>query len=109
MAPKREQPHKSSLLVHNIDPLLVDSQGIGNHFSGLKGLDAMKMFLAESWQDRSEIIEVLNPFDGKIVDTVPMASLSDVEAALAAASKGTLPIRRLSGFDRSKILKRAAD
>jgi len=69
----------------------------------------MKMFLAESWQDRSEKIEVLNPFDGKIVDTVPMASLSDVEAALAAASQGTLPIRRLSGFERSKILKRAAD
>jgi acyl-CoA reductase-like NAD-dependent aldehyde dehydrogenase len=69
----------------------------------------MKMFLAESWQDRSEKIEVLNPFDGKIVDTVPRASLSDVETALASASQGTLPIRRLSGFDRSKILKRAAD
>ena len=57
----------------------------------------MKMFLAENWQDRLEKIEVLNPFDGKIVDTVPKASLRDVEIALTSASQGTLPIRRLSG------------
>ena len=49
----------------------------------------MKMFLAESWQDRSEKIEVLNPYDGQTVDTVPRASLSDVETALKAASQGS--------------------
>ena len=49
----------------------------------------MKMFLAESWQDRSEKIEVLNPYDGRTVDTVPRASLSDVDTALKAASQGS--------------------
>jgi len=69
----------------------------------------MKMFLAESWQDRLEKIEVLNPYDGQTVDTVPKASLGDVETALKSASQGTQPMRKLSGFDRFKILKRAAE
>ncbi|HEU0005376.1 MAG TPA: aldehyde dehydrogenase family protein, partial [Terriglobia bacterium] len=69
----------------------------------------MKMFLAESWQDRLEKIEVLNPYDGQTVDTVPKASLGDVETALKSASEGTQPMRKLSGFDRFKILKRAAE
>jgi acyl-CoA reductase-like NAD-dependent aldehyde dehydrogenase len=69
----------------------------------------MKMFLAENWQEGLQKIEVLNPYDGKVVDTVPKASLRDVEIALTSACQGALPIRRLSGFERSKILKRAAD
>lgn len=69
----------------------------------------MKMFLAESWQDRPEKIEVLNPFDGQAVDTVPRASLDDVETALKSASHGIQPMRKLSGYDRCKILKRAAE
>lgn len=69
----------------------------------------MKMFLAESWQDRPEKIEVLNPYDGITVDTVPRASLGDVETALKSASLGSQPMRRLSGYDRSRILKRAAE
>jgi acyl-CoA reductase-like NAD-dependent aldehyde dehydrogenase len=69
----------------------------------------MKMFLGESWQDRSEKIEIVNPYDGQVVDTVPKASLSDVEIALKAAAHGIQPMRRLSGYDRSKILKRAAE
>ena len=69
----------------------------------------MKMFLAESWQDRLEKIEVLNPYDGQTVDTVPKASLGDVETALKSASQGTQPMRKLSGFDRFKILQRAAE
>ena len=69
----------------------------------------MKMFWLRVGKIVLEKIEVLNPFDGTIVDTVPKASLSDVETALTSASQGTLPIRKLSGFDRSKILKRAAD
>ena len=69
----------------------------------------MKMFLAESWQDRSSKIEVVNPYDGQTVDTVPRASLDDVEAALKAAYQATGVMRKLSGFDRFRILKRAAE
>ena len=41
----------------------------------------MKMFLAESWQDRLEKIEVFNPYDGQTVDTEPKGFV-DVEIAL---------------------------
>jgi len=69
----------------------------------------MKMYLAEAWQDRSEKIEVHNPYDGRVLDTVPKASLSDVAAALVSASRGAELMRKLSGFDRSRILKLAAE
>lgn len=69
----------------------------------------MKMFLAENWQDRSNQIAVLNPYDGETVDTVPKASLSDVETALQSAVHGARQMRRLSGFDRAKILRRAVE
>jgi acyl-CoA reductase-like NAD-dependent aldehyde dehydrogenase len=69
----------------------------------------MKMFLAENWQDRLEKIDVLNPYDGQTVDTVPKASLSDVETALKSASHGTQSMRKLAGYDRFKILKRASE
>jgi acyl-CoA reductase-like NAD-dependent aldehyde dehydrogenase len=69
----------------------------------------MKMYLAENWQDRSEKIEVQNPYDGNAVDTIPKASLSDVEIALESATKGARLVGRLSGFDRFRILKRAAE
>ncbi|MBM3804777.1 MAG: aldehyde dehydrogenase family protein [Acidimicrobiia bacterium] len=69
----------------------------------------MKMFLAENWQDRSNQIAVLNPYDGETVDTVPKASLSDVETALQSAVHGARQMRRLSGFDRAKILRQAVE
>jgi acyl-CoA reductase-like NAD-dependent aldehyde dehydrogenase len=69
----------------------------------------MKMYLAEVWQDRSQKIEVQNPYDGRVLDTVPKATLSDVEAALTSASQGAQSMRKLSGFDRSRILNQAAD
>src|SRR5262245_36378859 len=69
----------------------------------------MKMFLAGSWQSRPQEIKVINPYDGQTIDVVPKASLSDVETALASASEGTRQMRKLSGFDRWKILLRACE
>ena len=52
----------------------------------------MKFFLNGSWEDRDEVIEVINPFDGSVVDTVPKASAADVETALQAAEAARLPL-----------------
>ena len=38
----------------------------------------MKMFIAGEWVDRDEKMDVQNPFDGSIIDTVPRASVEDV-------------------------------
>ena len=69
----------------------------------------MKMFVAGQWIDKSERIEVRNPFDGTLIDTVPRADAGDVERALAAAVEGAKIMRDMPGYDRAKILRSAAD
>src|SRR5436305_8051097 len=69
----------------------------------------MRIFFAGQWQDRDQKIEVRNPYDATIVDTVPQATASDVESAIAGAVQGAAAMRKLSGYERFQILRRAAD
>ncbi len=69
----------------------------------------MRMFVAGNWIDRDDKIEVHNPFDGSVLDTVPSASPADVEAALASAVRGAEVMRALPALERFQILRRAAD
>ncbi|HJU48716.1 MAG TPA: aldehyde dehydrogenase family protein, partial [Gaiellaceae bacterium] len=68
------------------------------------------MYVAGQWRGagagREE--EVLNPFDGEVVDTVPVAGTADAEAAITAAVDGAAAMRRLTGWERHEILRRAA-
>lgn len=48
----------------------------------------MKMYIAGEWIDTEEKIEVLNPYNGEVVDTVPNAAPQEVEKALASAARG---------------------
>jgi acyl-CoA reductase-like NAD-dependent aldehyde dehydrogenase len=69
----------------------------------------MRMFVAGNWLEKAQRIEVLNPFDTSVIDTVPRATVADVERALVSAVEGAKVMRRLSSYDRSLILKRAAE
>jgi len=69
----------------------------------------MQMFLRGEWVDRDQKIEVANPYDGCIVDTVPQASAEDVAAAVSGAVQGAQIMRQLPAYDRFKILRKAAD
>ena len=69
----------------------------------------MKMLLGGNWVDRADKIEVLNPFDGSVVDTVPQSSLADVEEALAAAERGARVMADLTGYQRYEMLMKVAD
>ncbi|MDQ7858119.1 MAG: aldehyde dehydrogenase family protein [Armatimonadota bacterium] len=69
----------------------------------------MKMYVAGQWVEGHRTQPVLNPFDGSVVDTVPMATADDVERALAAAVRGAGTMRRLPAYERARILRRAAD
>lgn len=69
----------------------------------------MKFFLNGQWQSRSEVIEVINPYDGAVIDTVPVATSADVESALEAAVAGAAIMREVPGYERFRILRRAAD
>ncbi len=69
----------------------------------------MKFFLAGQWQDRDKRIEVTNPANREVIDTVPVATADDVESALQTAVRGAEIMGALSGYERFRILRRAAD
>jgi acyl-CoA reductase-like NAD-dependent aldehyde dehydrogenase len=69
----------------------------------------MKMYVGTEWIDKRQTIPVTNPFDGSTVDTVPKSDADDVERALATAVRGAKAMRALSGYQRSLILKKAAE
>ncbi len=69
----------------------------------------MKMLLNGEWVDRSEKIEVIDPFDSSVVDTVPKGTKVDAETALAAAVKGFEITKRMSVYERAEILYKTAD
>ncbi len=68
----------------------------------------MKMLLDGNWVDRDEKIEVLDPFDNSLIDTVPSGNDRDVETALAAAARGFQITKKMTVYDRAQILFRAA-
>ena len=69
----------------------------------------MKMFVGGEWVDKAEKIEVFNPYDGSVVDTVPRADANDVEKALATAVRGAEVMAKVPAYERYRILHRAAE
>lgn len=69
----------------------------------------MKMYIGGEWVDRDEKIDVINPYDNSVVDTVPRGTLNDMEVAIASAERGAAVMSKLSGYERFQILRKAAD
>ena len=67
----------------------------------------MKMYLAGEWVDRDEKIDVVNPFNGQVFDTVPRGTVEDVQAAIASADRGAKAMAAMSGYQRYEVLTRA--
>ena len=67
----------------------------------------MKLYSKGAWRGGDESIEVINPFDGQIVDTVPRATAQDVEEAIESAQRGAGDMKSLTGYERFEILSRA--
>ncbi len=68
----------------------------------------MKMFVAGKWSEAAESIDVLNPYDQSVIDTIPKGTESDVDRALATLVDGAKTMRAMSAYERSQILERAA-
>jgi len=68
----------------------------------------MKMYVAGEWVERSRTIEVRNPYDGSVIDTVPHADRGDVERAIESAERGARAMGSLSGYERWTVLTQAA-
>ena len=67
------------------------------------------MYMAGEWVDGRERDEVLNPYDGDVVDTVPRATAADAERAVGAAVLAAARMRWLTAYERAEIVTRAAD
>jgi len=67
------------------------------------------MLIGEKWVDKDEKIEVLNPFNNELIDTVPSGDRSDVEAAFQAAEEGFKINRNIPVHQRISILYKTAE
>jgi glyceraldehyde-3-phosphate dehydrogenase (NADP+) len=68
----------------------------------------VKMLIGDRWVDKPEKIEVRNPYNNELVDTVPAGDVGDVQAALSAAEEGFRVNRGLPVHKRIEILYQAA-
>jgi succinate-semialdehyde dehydrogenase/glutarate-semialdehyde dehydrogenase len=71
----------------------------------------VQLFIDGSWKDAAsgKTLPVTDPATGETIGTIPHASREDLDAAVAAADKGFRQWRDTSPFDRSKMMRRAAD
>ena len=69
------------------------------------------LFISGQWREaeKGRAIPVLNPATEEVIGTVAHASTLDLEDAVAAAAQGFAIWRAVSAFDRSKIMRKAAD
>jgi succinate-semialdehyde dehydrogenase/glutarate-semialdehyde dehydrogenase len=70
-----------------------------------------QLFINGAWADSltGETLPVLNPATGEAIGTVSKAKHSDLDLALTAAQKGFHTWRKISAFERSKIMRKAAE
>lgn len=69
----------------------------------------MRMIIGGRNIDFDRKIEVLNPQDDSVIDTVPAATKKHVDEAMKVAEIGALKMRKLSAFDRYSILLKTAE
>lgn len=69
----------------------------------------MKMLIGGKWIAKDETIDVVDPLDGALIDTVPKGDAGDVDQAIAAAQRGYEINRDLPAHKRISILYRAAE
>ncbi|UCC41000.1 MAG: aldehyde dehydrogenase family protein [Candidatus Aminicenantes bacterium] len=69
----------------------------------------MKMLIGENWVDKDDKIDVRNPYNDDLVDTVPSGDEDDVEAAFRAAEEGFKINRNLPVHQRISILYKTAE
>jgi succinate-semialdehyde dehydrogenase/glutarate-semialdehyde dehydrogenase len=71
----------------------------------------VQLHIGGAWRDAStaETLPVLNPATGEPVGAVPVASRGDLDEALEAAQRGFRTWKAVSAYERSKIMRKAAD
>jgi len=68
-----------------------------------------KILIGGGWIDTNSYIDVINPYDGKVIDSVSKASSEDLKEAVDSAVRGSIIMRRLSRHKRYEILSKTAE
>ena len=69
----------------------------------------MKMYVNSQWTDSPTMVDVVSPYSGEVIDTVPEATGNQIEQALSAAEKASSAMAHLTAYERQQILMRGAD
>jgi len=71
----------------------------------------VSLFIGGAWTQANagRTLPVVNPSSGDSIGTVAHAERGDLDQALEAADKGFKAWRKVSAFDRSKLMRKAAD
>ncbi|CAA9335011.1 MAG: 2-ketoglutaric semialdehyde dehydrogenase, partial [uncultured Microvirga sp.] len=71
----------------------------------------LALHIAGAWRPAStgETLPVLNPATAEPIGELPVASRDDLDQALEAAKRGFKTWRTVSAYDRSKVMRKAAD
>ncbi|MHB1988214.1 MAG: aldehyde dehydrogenase family protein [Acidimicrobiales bacterium] len=69
----------------------------------------MDMFVAGEWRSGPSQEPLYNPFNGEVIGTVPLASATELEQAIAGAVKGAEKQRATDAYTRQAVLSRAGD
>ena len=67
-----------------------------------------KMFLAGKWVGRNRSIEVRDPQDNSLIDTVPAASVEDILQCVEEAKEGAKMAARMPVHERMAVINKAA-
>ncbi len=69
------------------------------------------LFIDGAWGPAAagKTLAVVNPATGEAIGSVAHAEIADLDRALAAAERGFTVWRRMSAYDRSKIMRKAAE
>jgi succinate-semialdehyde dehydrogenase / glutarate-semialdehyde dehydrogenase len=73
--------------------------------------DTLQLFIDSEWINagKRKTQPILNPATGETLGALPHATTADLDRAIQAAQKGFAIWRRTSPYDRSKVLRKAAD
>ncbi|MET7246555.1 NAD-dependent succinate-semialdehyde dehydrogenase [Methylobacterium sp. EM32] len=71
----------------------------------------VKLHIAGEWRAGSagQTLPILNPATGETLSQLAVATRQDLDEALAAADRGFQAWRKVSAFERSKVLRKAAN
>lgn len=68
----------------------------------------MKMLIGEKWVDKKEKIEIRNPYNNELVDTVPEGTKEDMKKAIDCAVIGSKISKNMPVHERIEILMNTA-